>query len=85
VTLLSVGYDQVGENANPLPVPLPETSSVMMLASCEISDIQPNHIICSRLYCCQLLTEIDGQSGTNFSHKGEEITPDSVYIHSTHI
>ncbi len=45
-----------------------------LLLSCELSDIKPNQIICSRIHCCKLLTEIAGK----FQPQGEKITPYTV-------
>ncbi len=51
-----------------------------LLASCEISDIPPNQIICPTLYCCQLLTVNCRPTWHKFKLQGgKEYT-----IHSTH-
>jgi hypothetical protein len=53
-----------------------------LLASCEIAENLPNQIIGPRLYCCKLLTVIAGQSGTDFSSKGEKRIQYTVHVHT---
>jgi hypothetical protein len=48
----------------------------------EIEDSLQNQIICPRLYCCQVLTVIGGQSGKDFTSWREKSTQWAVHAFS---
>jgi hypothetical protein len=56
---------------------LPHSPS--LLASWEIADRHPNQTMCPTRDCCDVLTEIAGQPGTDFSHRGERSTLYTVF------
>ncbi len=62
---------------------LPHSPS--LLSSREIADRHPNQTICPTRHSCDVRTEIAGQSGSDFSHRGEKSTQYTVYIHCTDI
>jgi hypothetical protein len=47
--------------------------SPTLLASCEIADRHPNQTICPTRNCCEVLTEIAGQPGSDFTYRGERV------------
>ncbi len=55
-----------------------------LLASCEIAESLPNQIIGPGLYCCQLLTLIAGQSGTDCSKKRKRSVHSTQYTYTIH-
>ncbi len=58
--------------------------SPTLLASCEIADRHPNQTICPTRNCCDILIEIAGQPGSDFSHWGEKSTSYTVYAYTVH-
>jgi hypothetical protein len=58
--------------------------SPSLLVSCEIADRHPNQTICPTRTCCEVLTEIAGRPGSDFSHRGEKNTPYIVYAYTVH-
>ncbi len=52
-----------------------------LLASWEIADRHPNQTICPTRDSCHVLTEIAGQPGTDFSHRGEGVHCTQYTIH----
>jgi hypothetical protein len=60
--------------------------SPTLQASCEIADSHPNQTICPTRNCCEVLTEIAGQPGSDFCHRGERVhRTQYTYIHCTNI
>ena len=59
--------------------------SPSLLASWEIADRHPNQTICPTRDSCHVLTEIAGQPGTDFSHRGEGVHCTQYTIHCTNI
>ncbi len=75
------GYVTLWSQSCHTPPPSPT-----LLASCEIADSLPNQTICPTRNCCHVLTEIAGQPGTDFSHRGgKEYTVHRIHTLYKHL